>query len=253
MALIGFVCGRAWWSISCHFDISAFFTFKNINATPLFNREIDYFSLFSVFSSTIFNQCSLRKATAMSSEEVTMNSDVVVKQEHSATDSNEKNPSTAQPSQAKPAQEQTRTENLQRIQQRKLKVILVRFNYIRSFFDHISNPLLQIYKLPKPQKMAKLSMYSGMGIMLFEWTVWRTVDLNFSKFRLACQKCRCTGWKTQEENRHRDVESNYCPKFTEECRNPSCKHPLGKLIRTVTDSVLLLALILLCWFSLGWD
>ncbi|XP_037033145.1 histone acetyltransferase KAT2A [Bradysia coprophila] len=125
----------------------------------------------------------------MSSEEVTLNSDVVVKQEQSATDSTEKNPSTAQPPQAKPAQEQTRTENLQRIQQRKLK----------------------IYKLPKPQKMAKLSMYS------------------------ACQKCRCTGWKTQEENRHRDVESNYCPKFTEECRNPSCKHPLENHISHLTD------------------
>lgn len=56
--------------------------------------------------------------------------------------------------------------------------------------------------------MAKLSMYS------------------------ACQKCRCTGWKTQEENRHRDIESNYCPKFTEECRNPGCKHSLGKSITT---------------------
>lgn len=60
----------------------------------------------------------------MSSEEVKLNNDVVVKQEHSATDSTEKNPATAQPpTQTKPAQEQTRTENLQRIQQRKLKVI----------------------------------------------------------------------------------------------------------------------------------
>lgn len=51
-----------------------------------------------------------------------MSSDVTVKQEHSGTDSTEKNPSTTQPTPAKPAQEQTRTENLQRIQQRKLKV-----------------------------------------------------------------------------------------------------------------------------------
>lgn len=58
--------------------------------------------------------------------------------------------------------------------------------------------------MPKQQKMAKLSMYSG------------------------CQStdCRCTGWKTPEENRHKDVESNYCPKFTDECRNVNCKHSL---------------------------
>ncbi len=59
----------------------------------------------------------------MSSEEIKLNNDVAVKQEHSATDNNEKSSTTAQPpAQAKPAQEQTRTENLQRIQQRKLKV-----------------------------------------------------------------------------------------------------------------------------------
>ncbi|KAJ6647262.1 Histone acetyltransferase KAT2A [Pseudolycoriella hygida] len=126
----------------------------------------------------------------MSLEEGKLSSDVVVKQEYSGSENTEKTPAAAQPqAQAKPAQEQTRTENLQRIQQRKLK----------------------IYKLPKTQKMAKLSMYS------------------------ACQKCRCTGWKTQEENRHRDVESNYCPKFTEECRNPSCKHPLESHISHLTD------------------
>lgn len=59
----------------------------------------------------------------MSSEEIKLNNDVVVKQEQSAGDGTEKNPTAAQPpTQTKPAQEQTRTENLQRIQQRKLKV-----------------------------------------------------------------------------------------------------------------------------------
>ncbi|CAD7002289.1 histone acetyltransferase KAT2B [Ceratitis capitata] len=61
----------------------------------------------------------------------------------------------------------------------------------------------KVFNLPVPQKLAKLSMYS------------------------ACQSegCRCTGWKTPQENRHRDVESSsYCPEFTEECR--SCRHAL---------------------------
>lgn len=40
------------------------------------------------------------------------------------------------------------------------------------------------------------------------------------------QDCRCIGWKIPEENRNKDVELNYCPKFTEECRNPNCKHSL---------------------------
>ncbi|GAB0099588.1 Histone acetyltransferase [Sergentomyia squamirostris] len=62
----------------------------------------------------------------------------------------------------------------------------------------------EVCLLPKNRRLAKLSMYS------------------------ACQGdgCRCTGWKTPEENRHRDVESNYCPRFTDECRNPHCKHSL---------------------------
>ncbi|XP_055836457.1 histone acetyltransferase KAT2A-like [Episyrphus balteatus] len=61
------------------------------------------------------------------------------------------------------------------------------------------------FNLPLPQQLAKLSMYS------------------------ACQveNCRCTGWKTlQQENRQRNVESSYCPEFSEECRNVVCKHPL---------------------------
>ncbi|XP_030375226.1 histone acetyltransferase KAT2A [Scaptodrosophila lebanonensis] len=63
----------------------------------------------------------------------------------------------------------------------------------------------KVFSLPVSQKLAKLSMYS------------------------ACQTegCRCTGWKTPQENRHRDVESSYCPEFSEECRNVSCRHPLS--------------------------
>lgn len=66
----------------------------------------------------------------------------------------------------------------------------------------------KVYNLPLTQKLAKLSMYS------------------------ACQSegCRCTGWKTPQENRHRDVESTYCPEFSEECRNANCRHPLQKHI-----------------------
>ncbi|XP_075163523.1 gcn5 acetyltransferase [Haematobia irritans] len=62
----------------------------------------------------------------------------------------------------------------------------------------------KVFSLPVAQKLAKLSMYS------------------------ACQSegCRCTGWKTPQENRHRDVESSYCPEFNEECRNTSCRHSL---------------------------
>lgn len=62
----------------------------------------------------------------------------------------------------------------------------------------------KVFNLPVAQKLAKLSMYS------------------------ACQSegCRCTGWKTPQENRHRDVESSYCPEFSEECRNTSCRHSL---------------------------
>lgn len=53
-----------------------------------------------------------------------------------------------------------------------------------------------------------------------------------------CQEpeCRCTGWKIPQENRHRDVESNYCPKFTEECRNTSCKHTLASHISHLNES-----------------
>lgn len=74
------------------------------------------------------------------------------------------------------------------------------------FLDNYYIEFLQVYKLPKNQKMAKLGMYS------------------------ACQfpECRCINWKTPEENRHRDVESNYCPQFSDPCRNPDCKHSLGK-------------------------
>lgn len=61
--------------------------------------------------------------------------------------------------------------------------------------------------------MAKLSMYS------------------------ACQadECRCTGWKTPDESRKGDVENNYIPKFTEECRNQSCRHTLEQHISHLSD------------------
>lgn len=73
-----------------------------------------------------------------------------------------------------------------------------------SSIERIYQRKRKVYQLPRNQKLAKLSMYS------------------------ACQgnKCRCTGWKTPQENRHRDVEVNYCPDFTEECRNASCGHTL---------------------------
>lgn len=61
----------------------------------------------------------------MSLEDAKRNNDNV-KQEYSTLENNEKNATTSQPSTQteprKPGQEQTRTENLQRIQQRKLKV-----------------------------------------------------------------------------------------------------------------------------------
>ncbi|XP_055547535.1 histone acetyltransferase KAT2A [Wyeomyia smithii] len=71
----------------------------------------------------------------------------------------------------------------------------------------------RVYQLPRNQKLTKLSMYS------------------------ACQgtDCRCTGWKTPEENRHKDVEVDYCPSFKEECRNPNCKHTLEMHITHLGD------------------
>lgn len=71
----------------------------------------------------------------------------------------------------------------------------------------------RVYQLPRNQKLTKLSMYS------------------------ACQgtDCRCTGWKTPEENRHKDVEVDYCPNFQEECRNPNCKHSLESHITHLGD------------------
>lgn len=71
----------------------------------------------------------------------------------------------------------------------------------------------QLNKLPRYQRLAKLSMYS------------------------SCQadECRCTGWKTPEDTRKGDVENTYVPKLTEECRNPSCKHTLEQHISHITD------------------
>lgn len=82
-----------------------------------------------------------------------------------------------------------------------------------SSIERIYQRKRKVYQLPRNQKLAKLSMYS------------------------ACQgsKCRCTGWKTPQENRHRDVEVNYCPDFNEECRNTSCGHPLDQHVSHLTD------------------
>ncbi|XP_052865783.1 histone acetyltransferase KAT2A [Anopheles cruzii] len=89
------------------------------------------------------------------------------------------------------SQEKTRSDSIERIMQRKQRV----------------------YRLPRKQKLTKLSMYS------------------------SCQgtECRCTGWKTPEEYRHKDVEVDYSPDFGEECRNPNCKHSLETHIRHLGD------------------
>ncbi|XP_055694539.1 histone acetyltransferase KAT2A [Lutzomyia longipalpis] len=70
-----------------------------------------------------------------------------------------------------------------------------------------------VFTLPRAQRLAKLAMYS------------------------ACQteECRCTGWKTPEELRHRDVESDYCPKFFDLCRNTYCRHALESHISHLGD------------------
>lgn len=75
----------------------------------------------------------------------------------------------------------------------------------------------RLYDLPQNQKMAKLAMYSACR------------QHNDSEDT----ECRCTGWKTPEENRHRDVEANYCPDFNELCRN--CQHSLDSHIRHLED------------------
>lgn len=70
-------------------------------------------------------------------EEVKLVNDAVIKQEYAATDSSEKNANTAQtPAQTKPAQEQTRTENLQRIQQRKMKVGIFYIPFFSAFLSY---------------------------------------------------------------------------------------------------------------------
>lgn len=83
----------------------------------------------------------------------------------------------------------------------------------QNSLQRIQSRKQRVYKLPKNQKLAKLAMYS------------------------ACQvsDCHCTGWKTPQENRHRDVENNYCPKFTEECRNSVCRHPLSNHVSHLDD------------------
>lgn len=83
----------------------------------------------------------------------------------------------------------------------------------QSSLQRIQQRKQKVFNLPEAQKLAKLSMYS------------------------ACQfeGCRCTGWKTPQENRHRDVESSYCPEPSEECRNASCRHPLRSHISHLTE------------------
>jgi histone acetyltransferase len=71
----------------------------------------------------------------------------------------------------------------------------------------------RVYALPKSQKMARLGMYS------------------------ACQikDCRCNGWKIPQENRHREIDASYCPKFTDECRHSECKHSLEMHVSHLGD------------------
>lgn len=82
----------------------------------------------------------------------------------------------------------------------------------QNSLKRIQQRKLKVFNLPLQQQLAKLSMYS------------------------ACQadECRCTGWKTPQENRHRDDESTYSPEFTEKCRNPTCTHPLQNHISHLT-------------------
>lgn len=82
----------------------------------------------------------------------------------------------------------------------------------QNSIQRIQQRKIKVFNLPLNQQLAKLSMYS------------------------ACQvdECRCTGWKTPQENLHRSVESYYSPEFTEICRNPSCMHPLQNHISHLT-------------------
>lgn len=43
------------------------------------------------------------------------------------------------------------------------------------------------------------------------------------------------GWKTPDESRKGDVENNYIPKFSEECRNQNCQHSLENHISHLSD------------------
>lgn len=53
----------------------------------------------------------------------------------------------------------------------------------------------------------------------------------------ACQSpdCRCIGWKSTEEDRSKHLESTYCPKFTELCRNQGCIHPLESHVSHLSE------------------
>lgn len=67
--------------------------------------------------------------------------------------------------------------------------------------------------MPWNQRLAKLSMYS------------------------YCQAndCRCTGWKTPDESRKGEVENDYVPDFSEECRISNCQHSLEQHIAHLNE------------------
>lgn len=47
--------------------------------------------------------------------------------------------------------------------------------------------------------------------------------------------CRCTGWKTPDETRKGEVENDYVPDFSEECRIPNCQHALEQHVSHLTE------------------
>lgn len=71
----------------------------------------------------------------------------------------------------------------------------------------------RVLKFPREQKIIKLSMFSH------------------------CQApdCTCNGWKTPENERHRDIEHDYRPHMQVICRNVGCCHPLQQHVSHLTD------------------
>lgn len=47
--------------------------------------------------------------------------------------------------------------------------------------------------------------------------------------------CRCSGWKTPDESRKGEVENDYVPDFSEECRIPNCQHSLEQHISHLSE------------------